>query len=311
MNTPLVSIIIPVYKAEATLHKCLDSIVNQTMKEWEAVLVDDGSPDSSGQICDEYAAKDSRFRVVHQQNSGVAMARQTGVDIVLGEFVIHADADDWVESTMLEELYSKAKESCADVVICDYYNDTLVGEFYQKQEPTSLEPRIILEEIFHRLHGSLCNKLVKRACYTEYNLHFYKGINYCEDVLVWAQLLRYENIKIAYLPRAFYHYVQSPQSITNHYTKDTLDIQKKYVAVLSELLPKDSNPVRKAKEWTKELAYRNSVLSNKEFDCLYPEIKTSHHNNAVMRLMYWLAFNGHYCFADLLKKIYWKNHEKK
>lgn len=311
MTSPIVSIIIPVYKAEATLCKCLNSFVSQSLIEWEAILVDDGSPDGSGQICDEYAAKDHRFRVIHQQNRGVAMARQAGVDAAWGEYIIHADADDWVESAMLEKLYSKAQETGADVVICDYYNDTLIGEFYEKQEPSQLEPNIVLNEMFHRLHGSLCNKFVKRACYTRYNLHFYKGINYCEDVLVWVQLFRHEEIKIAYLPQSFYHYVQSPLSITNHYTMETLDMQKKYVTVLSELLPKDSYPVQKAKEWTKELAYRNSVLSNKEYDDLYPEIKISHHKNAVMRLMYRFAFTGHYCFANLLRKTYWKSHGKR
>lgn len=119
---PAVSVVIPVYKAEAWLHRALDSICAQSLNNWECILVDDGSPDRSGEICDEYAEKDRRFRVIHQKNGGVSSARQAGIDAAKGEYSIHIDPDDWVEPTMLEELYHKAKEDNADMVICDYYN---------------------------------------------------------------------------------------------------------------------------------------------------------------------------------------------
>ena len=304
MEFAKVSIIIPVYKAEKTLRKCLDSIVAQTLSEWEGILVDDGSPDACGQICDEYAAKDGRFRVIHQANRGVAMARQIGVDAARGEYVIHADADDWTEPTMLEELYGKAKKTSADVVICDYFVNDNRGERYVAQRPINMEPRKILDEMFHRLHGSLCNKLVTRACYTKYYLHFYEDINYCEDVLIWVQLLRYDDVKVAYLPQAFYHYVQHPMSITNNYTIETLNAQKRFITALSGLLSENSYPVVKSKGLAKELTYRNAILSDVEFDKLYPEIKSAHHDNLAMRIMYRLAFTGHHSFANTLRKVY-------
>lgn len=122
--TPKISIISPVYNAERYIVKCLDSILVQTFQDWELILVDDGSSDKSGVICDEYAARDSRVIVIHKENGGVGAARQTGLDAVTGEYVIHADPDDWVEPTMLQELYAKAVAEAADVVICDYYVDT-------------------------------------------------------------------------------------------------------------------------------------------------------------------------------------------
>ena len=134
MNTPLVSVIVPVYKAEAYLHKCVDSLLAQTMTDFEVLLIDDGSPDRSGAICDEYAAKDSRIRVFHKENGGVASARQVGIENVRGEYTIHADPDDWVEPTMLEELYAKAKEDDADMVICDYYINIKSRQKYHSQE---------------------------------------------------------------------------------------------------------------------------------------------------------------------------------
>lgn len=124
---PKVSIIIPVYKAESYLHRCIDSILAQTFADWELLLIDDGSPDRSGDICDEYAVKDKRIRVYHKKNGGVSSARQKGLDMARGEYVIHVDPDDWVEPSMLTELFAKAKAENADMVICDFYLDTKSG----------------------------------------------------------------------------------------------------------------------------------------------------------------------------------------
>ena len=104
---PAVSVIVPVYKAENYLCHCVDSLLAQTFPDFEILLIDDGSPDHSGDICDEYARKDSRVRVFHKENEGVSSTRQCGIDNAKGEYTIHADPDDWVEPDMLEELYKK------------------------------------------------------------------------------------------------------------------------------------------------------------------------------------------------------------
>ena len=100
----VVSIIVPVYKVEKYVRQCVDSLLAQTYRNIEVILVDDGSPDNCGAICDEYAAKDCRVKVIHQQNGGVSVARQTGIDHATGEYSIHADPDDWVELTRLRNL---------------------------------------------------------------------------------------------------------------------------------------------------------------------------------------------------------------
>ena len=102
--TPAVSVIVPVYNAEPYIRRCLDSISAQTFKDFEVILIDDGSPDHCGAICDEYARQDSRFRVIHKENEGVAVARQCGIDNAQGTYSIHCDPDDWVEPNWLEEL---------------------------------------------------------------------------------------------------------------------------------------------------------------------------------------------------------------
>lgn len=114
---PKISIIVPVYKAEKYIHKCIDSILAQTFANFEILLINDGSPDKSGKICDEYAKKDKRVRVFHKENGGVSLARQLGNDNATGEYTIHADPDDWIEPNMLEELYAKAVEDDADMEI--------------------------------------------------------------------------------------------------------------------------------------------------------------------------------------------------
>ena len=175
MCEPKVSVIVPIYKAEAYLHRCVDSLLQQTMSDFELLLIDDGSPDNSGKICDEYAMKDARVRVVHQPNGGVSAARQKGLDEAQGEYVIHADPDDWVEPDILQQLYDKAKEEDADMVICDYFVDFADHTDYRAQAPSSLNHEVVLCELFQQLLGFCWNKLVRRACFNKYHVKFPGG----------------------------------------------------------------------------------------------------------------------------------------
>lgn len=114
-----VSVIVPVYRVEAYLHRCIASVLGQTLSNFELILIDDGSPDNCGAICDEYAVKDSRVVVVHQENCGVSAARNHGVRIATGEYVTFIDGDDWVAPEYLEILYSNARRCQAEISVCD------------------------------------------------------------------------------------------------------------------------------------------------------------------------------------------------
>lgn len=232
-----ISIICPVYKAENYLHQCVDSILAQTFTDWELILVDDGSPDSSGEICDKYANQDRRIRTIHKQNEGVSVARQTGLEAAHGEYVIHVDSDDWVEPNMLEELYKKAKQDDADIVICDYFNNIGTKQTICRQCPSSLEPKQVLIELFQQLHGSCCNKLARRVCYKQYGIEFPRGINYCEDLFTWVQFLSHKEVKVAYLNKAFYHYFDNPKSITRSYQRSQYETRCEFVKRLEKVLP--------------------------------------------------------------------------
>lgn len=113
-----ISIIVPVYKVEPYIHKCVDSILAQTFKDFELILVDDGSPDNCGQICDEYAQKDSRVKVIHKENGGVSSARNVGIDTALGEYITFIDPDDIIEQNMYQVLFEHAIKYSADIVVC-------------------------------------------------------------------------------------------------------------------------------------------------------------------------------------------------
>lgn len=116
LTSPKISIIVPVYKVEQYLRRCLDSIVAQTFTDWECILIDDGSPDNSGVICDEYVAKDNRFHVIHKENKGVSAARNAGLDAARGEWIGFVDSDDWIEPKTYETALNSVVCENADVI---------------------------------------------------------------------------------------------------------------------------------------------------------------------------------------------------
>ena len=214
---PKVSVIIPAYNAEKFIERCLDSVAAQTMPDFECIIVDDGSTDRTGEIADDYARNDSRFKVIHQPNGGVSVARQTGIDAAIGVYTIQFDADDWVELNMIEEMLREAEKVDADMVICDYFYKTSPDkELTVSQSIINPDTNIVFGLIMQQLHGSLCNKFIKRKCYQKYNIHFIPGMNLCEDQYVCLLLLSHK-IKVKYLPTALYHYdrTQNISSLVN------------------------------------------------------------------------------------------------
>ena len=178
---PLVSIIVPVYKAEQWLHRCVDSILAQTMTDFELLLIDDGSPDKSGEICDEYAAKDSRVRVFHKENGGVSSARNLGLDNARGEWISFVDADDWVEVDYLAGLTEKLD---ADFIVggCRY----TTGEIFQLKSKYLVEKSIA--DFIQEYNGccfirAVWGKLFKKKIIDEKYLRFDEKIRVGEDTI--------------------------------------------------------------------------------------------------------------------------------
>ena len=128
---PKISIIVPVYNCKKYLRQCLDSILSQTFKDWECLLIDDGSTDESGSICDEYARRDNRFAAYHKENGGLTSARNYGLERSVGEWIMHVDGDDWIEVDSIERLLQTAKDTASDMVFGDFrfsYHDKTINQ---------------------------------------------------------------------------------------------------------------------------------------------------------------------------------------
>ncbi len=272
-TTPKITLIVAVYNAENYFDSFMHSVLSQTFTDFEIVLINDGSSDNSGKMCDEYAARDSRIRVIHKTNGGVGSARQAGMDNARGEYTIHADPDDTIAPTFLEELYSEAINTGADMVMCDYYRVTERKAKYKKIKPRSLQPSVLLDDmLLSRVPGFLCNKLIRRSLYDKYNISMEKGLNYGEDLLTCIKLTLHD-IKIAHVKRGLYNYnfYINPNSITRNYTREKLNMRLLFLKHLYEVIPEGTHQ-KGVNYRTAEVAYqclRYGVLSDEEFEATF------------------------------------------
>lgn len=216
---PQVSIIIPVYNAEVQLRRCISSVLLQQFEDFELILVDDGSKDSSGVICDEYAAKDSRVRVMHKANGGVSAARNDAIAAARGEYLQFLDSDDWITPDATRLLVSCARNTGCDLVVADFYR--VQGERVSRKGDIAKEGVLTREEyaaymmqnpaLFY--YGVLWNKLYKRGIIVEHGLKMNEEIRYCEDFLFNLEYMCYAYTYCA-LQVPIYYYVKTKNSLT-------------------------------------------------------------------------------------------------
>ena len=220
---------------EHLMRKCIDSVLRQTFRNTEVLLVDDGSTDNSPTICDEYIKVDGRVRVFHKPNGGLSDARNLGLAHAQGKYIIFADPDDWVDADGLDKLYEKAEIEDADMTICDLYREDCYVRHYVKQQPSSLDRETVLRELFLNIGGFTVNKLIKREIYQKYNITYPLGIYGCEDQYTMASILLHD-VKIAYEPVAFYHYMYNSNSLTRYYDEQTYQMDVHILEMFIELL---------------------------------------------------------------------------
>lgn len=207
-----ISVIVPVYKVEPYLRKCLDSIVGQTYRNLEIILVDDGSPDNCGAICDEYAAGDERIKVIHKENGGVASARNAGLAVASGDYIGWVDSDDWIETDMLEYLLAGAQRHGADIAVCgrvEVYPNRRVPQGWENEEIWDAEQALGLLLEDDLLRNYLCDKLWRRELFQD--IYFPEGRNF-EDVATTYKLIEKAE-KIVCLPECKYFYLQRENGI--------------------------------------------------------------------------------------------------
>lgn len=237
-----ISVIVPVYNVEQYLERCVESIINQTYKNLEIILVDDGSTDSSGKLCDELAKKDDRIKVIHKENGGLSDARNRGEEISTGDYVIFIDSDDYIHLEMISSLYTQIRLGDADVSICGVMNVYSNSETPQCQNTKlffTFNREGFLREylIGERIPGGIWNKLIKKSITKKIKFPF--GLIY-EDAYYQYELLKHCE-KYAVNTQPYYYYFHRGNSITTRpYSRRDLvyvEIYRRYYGLVKEQYP--------------------------------------------------------------------------
>jgi len=216
MKFPEVSIIVPVYNSEKFIHRCIDSITAQTFKNYECILIDDGSTDSSLSICENYSKSDNRFKVIYQQNSGVSAARNKGLELAGGRYICFIDSDDFAQNNMLDKLVAAINSSNTDVICCGYNEDYITRSLCNKdfifRNNTTIEIVHYLE--MRQALGLVWNKIYKKTIIDINEIRFSSLIKFGEDMLFNLQYFR--NIKTAYISSScpYNHLNENPNALT-------------------------------------------------------------------------------------------------
>lgn len=255
----LISVIVPVYNVEEYIRECLNSIINQTYKKLEIILIDDGSTDKSGEICEEYMAKDNRIKVIHQGNAGLSDARNAGIEIATGNYIQFIDSDDYIDEDMLETLYNLIIENDADIAMCSNYilKDGIKScecsnkkYIYDRKEALK---EILIDET---IRSYSWNKLAKKELFNEIR---FPSKRVFEDVLTTPKLFEKSN-KVVFLDTPKYYYRQRKGSILN---KQTKQLRLQYINAAMEI-----NQFIKEKESSLEnyCAYNVAHITIKTFN---------------------------------------------
>lgn len=250
-----VSVIIPVYNAEASLKRCLDSICGQTYPELEILLINDGSTDSSLEICQAYAARDSRIVLHTQKNAGPSATRNKGLELATGDYLAFVDSDDYIETDAIEHMAAVAKEHSVDMVVCNYYEEdgktvrqhtySHPSGYYGEEACHAIAMDVIDNNTKTRIPPYSWVRFVRREIFDNQELRYNAKVKRSEDYLLWTRV--HFCIQSMYLmgDGYFYHYMYNPASITRTYLPNYWNMCKILYAELLESLPNEKEIRRK------------------------------------------------------------------
>lgn len=256
---PKVSIIVPIYNVERYLVRCMESLLNQTLREIEIIMVDDGSPDKCPELCDQYAAIDSRIKVIHKQNEGLGYARNTGLTMATGEYVAYIDSDDFIETNMFERLYATAIRNNCQVVFCgfniyDNSKQNIIRSIHETPEtrifPTKTECEAFLMGMLSSYNKTRITDYEMSVWHAIYKLDIIREhrIEFCserivmsEDILYNIDFLSYTD-RMAIIPDQLYNYCINPNSLSNQYRKDRFEkVKLLFTEIINHLSARDIN----------------------------------------------------------------------
>jgi glycosyltransferase involved in cell wall biosynthesis len=271
--SPKVSVIVPVYNTEEYLNKCIDSILSQSFSDFECILVDDCSTDNSAEICDNYAQKDNRIKVIHNAtNKGCPLSRKIGLDKATGDFVLFADSDDWAEPAMIAELYHTIEQEHLEIVFCDYYRHDadLVKQIQQGE--VYLDKVTFFKHVFdHIIWGAVWNRLVSRDLYSK--IVFPTDFLF-EDEVITIQLVYFAQ-RIGYVKKTLYHHHDHSDLHANfilgaysNYILIVKFLQEKYPFDMHLFEPELSNRIN---DFKIQLIMHDLLINREQLFDLYPE----------------------------------------
>lgn len=222
----MVSIIVPVYNVENYIARCVESLINQTYKNIEIILIDDGSKDKSYEICKKYSESFGFIKAIHIENHGVSYARNYGIDVSTGDYIQFVDSDDYIDSDMIETLISEQEKRKTDIVLCGYCregNDNMVVTVPEEGDYSFYEfDKVMSVWGYDPVIGSPCNKLFISDTIKTKNIHFREEMIYGEDFCFCMEYYSHLN-KYSTISKAMYHYRDTPNSLTK---RNTVDVEK-------------------------------------------------------------------------------------
>lgn len=290
----LVSVIVPVFNVEQYLSKCIDSILQQSYKNIEVIIVDDGSTDSSSEICDEYKRKDTRVKVIHKTNGGLSSTRNKGLDLCNGSYVMFIDSDDYIEKNMVKDLVMAAIKQDADIVQCGFqtiYEDGSIKRKYNYENLVIKHKDNILDEYFNQnlINVIVCNKLYKSKLFE--NIRMIEGRNQ-EDYMLMPELLSKVD-KFVNINGIYYNYLQRYNSIMNStFSEKKLDAiyaGEHVINFCNQKIPKYKN--------------KAIILMCKNCIYLYFDLMKSNSNNKEHKKIIEDKFITYYSIIDKTKEL--------
>lgn len=342
MSEIKVSIIVPVYKVlENYLRKCIESCINQTLRDIEIILVDDGSPDNCGKICEEYAENDKRINVIHKKNGGLSSARNAGFLASSGKWIMFVDGDDWIDNNMCEVMYKEGVRKNVELVICNYLRDygsrkVVYNSFLEKNKIyKNRECQYLQEQIlnFNAYLSSVDAKLFKKdVLFTNNMLHNEKlkqGVEGIEFNIRLFGVLK----NVLYIDEALYHYVYNDKSITSMYSeKNCLYIIKGFeeikkvvnksnnkknlmywlynrllYAIITSAISSYFHPLNKEKYKIKKEKYKKFLSNNLVNEAL--KLGEITNLSKQRKIILWMIKHNIFCLLPMLARLrYWQKH---
>lgn len=291
MNKPIISIIVPVYNSEKYIQRCINSIINQTFINFEAIFINDGSADSSLEILKSNKSLDNRIKIINQENSGTGEARNNGLRNALGKYILFVDSDDTIEPSMLEKMYKKASEGDCDIVACNINKVSSDGNKikYDLHKNTD-EGNLFSSILSFKISSSVWNKLYKKDLFYKNSLFFPKGLRHNEDNAIVFKIIYYAQT-ISFVDDYLYNWYVVENSKSNSISKERLDSISSVLNIRYDFLIEQNIYYKYELDFIRSMLALISLRIQNIINFTYDKLLILHIKNIVLNLVYFTKQN--------------------